>query len=68
VTQLAPGQTGSMTAGGLSCPVDRVGFAEVTAADVFDPDSTPNNYASGFIGAAVEDDEVFFMLPACCSP
>ena len=57
---LAPGETLKVWGIGWSdcdsSPIDA--FAQVTSASVPDPDSTPNNYPNGFIGPAVEDDEV----------
>lgn len=44
------------------------GYAQVTASDAADPDSTPNNYTNGFDGPAVEDDEAVFHvspIPTC---
>jgi hypothetical protein len=38
-------------------------YAQVTAANAHDPDSTPNNYSGGFTGPVLEDDEALANLP-----
>ena len=59
---LAPGQ--SVTPfGSLVVAGDRA-YAEVLSSTLRDPDSTPNNYANGFDGPAVEDDEAVFQVPS----
>jgi hypothetical protein len=72
---LAPGETQqvwfvgpgySTEVGGQICFEERWGWVQVLAASAFDPDSTPNNYANGYGGPAVEDDEVWVDNYAIC--
>ena len=62
---LLPGETKLLSSTHLISPfVPLDAYAQVTAASVHDPDSTPNNYTGGFTGPAVEDDELVVHITA----